>query len=1498
LPRKSRYSSIEIKSTSLVVVFFILLNINVGVNVVSGSLLDSLYFNDKSVAPVIEIRDDVIKISNSYIELWISRDHSFRVIKLFNKITGYDYHLENNTQPLIIINGFIETEDIGRRWVSYTPENFKNRTYFIKELNNTVFLYIVLSGLDDWPIGFIDLTIKLGIWVNGWEPRIYFNLSIIDNSGGFYVVTVDYPVLSGFRYFGFDPEYDRFVKEELHLFRPYQTYLNMPQEYKQFGIQWASPPGPGAIGIPYFAFYNAKDGSGLYYLVDDDEGTYKYFIINFVDDVFTLRTINYIPLIPTQKYDVPYVMIIGTYRGFDWYDAAEIYRKHAENKWWTQEKLIDKLGQFPEIHLIFRSTSYFNHSLYNIGDKNLTKVVSYKELASVSPFLSKLFTGVNKAVAWLGWEYWGVVVSWPKLFPPVEGYHQLIKTISDFHTYNISVLPNVGTASYVTTSISDYKSLLDAAVYDIEGNTIGFGWTPNNWNIFMDIRHPLWQNYIINISRQIKNVSFDMVSFDGTLYLNINYKNTSYYKSGDPRGFINSAIHLLSQIKKVTGLPISLEARTEYLIPFYDLAGAPMLTERNLAEMFGLNAEMIPFFQYVYHEYIQFNEDFVAYGSVPAFLYQDAPLLVYFSQDHYYFKYYLSKGAIYYGTIVSVGDFFEGISSNDLLRLPEWQTDFIYRLALARATYARDFLIFGRMTKPVNITSKIPRLRILDVVGQEDVYPYTGLPNLPNFTLPGLVMGGWIAPDGSIGYVFANIADDPIELNVSLARYFDYETIYLVIDGVQRVIYDGYSPPESLELELPASGIGVLVISEGNSDRAIGAKLIGNGIVDLYSIISRLRGAGMNFSDLNSLAEKIKLSYLEHDWLQVSKYSKHAYNQIVYRLKRLSDFRQLNLTNNLSLWNYIDLIKPHVFFDQYYSDLTIDWFKAKEKFPNAPLLTFVGRLYHLLKANQYNISTLTKDGISSRALEGCDLLIITNPSNMTLSISKAKTILSYLGKGGALFMQVDMASVADHNPGIIYLFDKFGLKVYDDIIINDVVPSPYGIYGFDVNITGKCLFRNVFKFHVAYAPRVEIFGDAEVIGWSPDYTYSGRGHEGPFPILISLKYGKGKVFIIFAGVAIQTYDYSNQPLIHAAIKWLLDRSDRAFINVSISGFRVDVGSIQNITVEVISEWSGLPLTNHIVYLNNLSSRTDANGVAKFNISNNYVGKYEYEIEVYDAEGLRYRIFYNDSFSIVWDRVIINLEASDNRIDVGSHANISITAYYEYDETPFQGKILLNLPLVQNEVGEYNYTVAEIIDEKYGLSVFRTNSVLVIFDRVIITLNKSLDRIQVGKEAPISWTAYYEHDGTHFEGTVILNNPLTMSGIGSVTYTVISINDSKYGIKTFVSNEVTIVFDEIDYLVKFDESIFSFTIEVSAWFKSDNKTVSCENIHINNLEKVDGCLYKGVTLFPKVIYEGYIFVSGFDTINLKIEKMLVINLILLIIISIITIVIAYFTLRKR
>jgi hypothetical protein len=177
-----------------------------------------------------------------------------------------------------------------------------------------------------------------------------------------------------------------------------------------------------------------------------------------------------------------------------------------------------------------------------------------------------------------------------------------------------------------------------------------------------------------------------------------------------------------------------------------------------------------------------------------------------------------------------------------------------------------------------------------------------------------------------------------------------------------------------------------------------------------------------------------------------------------------------------------------------------------------------------------------------------------------------------------------------------------------------------------------------------------------------------------------------------------------------------------------------------------------------------------------------------------------------SLTTIWDRVKIILSIADDRIDVGSEANISWSAsVYEFDNSAFEGYPLFNDTLSHNTVGKWYITTSSIVDPKHHLTAFKSNTVWCIWDQIeIIGGGLSHSQLDAGQTGTIWFTAIYRYDNKLFkgaDGTLYVNNqnlnwssdkevwegnyPFTTTG--TRTFTVTGVKDTTYNLTKIKDN---------------------------------------------------------------------------------------------------------------
>ena len=416
--------------------------------------------------------------------------------------------------------------------------------------------------------------------------------------------------------------------------------------------------------------------------------------------------------------------------------------------------------------------------------------------------------------------------------------------------------------------------------------------------------------------------------------------------------------------------------------------------------------------------------------------------------------------------------------------------------------------------------------------------------------------------------------------------------------------------------------------------------------------------------------------------------------------------------------------------------------------------------------------------------------------------------------------------------GVNAYYEYDGEPFNGEIYFNDTaVKHEVGRYAFKViGIRDDRYGLTVFKAEV-----VTVIFDKVVIELSPVrerydvgkeaelaidayYAYDGTPYNGEIIFNMSLiQYEPGLYYVTVARIGNDSYGITVFEANTVAIIF-----DRVVITLYVGDERIDVGSKANITWKAYYEYDGKPFQGDIILNNPLSI--------------DEVGNYSYTVKAIEDRLYGLTMFKSNTVYIVFDMVVIELEALDNRINIGEEARIRYTGYYAYDGMPFNGEIFLNDTLKKDMVGRYFYTVESIKDPLYGLTAFKSNIVSVIYDKVIVELSVDRIRVDIGSTVNISINAYYAYDGQPYTGEVVLNGSLTYNRPGEVAYTVKRVGNDLYGITIFESNTVKVIFDYVVVELKPLKKIYKpgepFNISIEAYYVYDGKPFQGE-IYLND-----------------------------------------------------------------
>ena len=275
----------------------------------------------------------------------------------------------------------------------------------------------------------------------------------------------------------------------------------------------------------------------------------------------------------------------------------------------------------------------------------------------------------------------------------------------------------------------------------------------------------------------------------------------------------------------------------------------------------------------------------------------------------------------------------------------------------------------------------------------------------------------------------------------------------------------------------------------------------------------------------------------------------------------------------------------------------------------------------------------------------------------------------------------------------------------------------------------------------------------------------------------------------------------------------------------------------------------------------------------------YTGQYSYRVDISRNVDLEFFFNYFIDSSNVEGYLEYKLNGELKRIDVvDGSATITILG---------------------GDVGRYIIELVRVVDTNYNLTsdLSLETPIEIIFDRVVIELSTDLDVAQVGLEVDVEVNAYYEYDGTPFEGNIFIDPfPVTRPTPGVVTVRVSGIVDTKYGFSSFTSNELSIYFDELDFNVEVENGFGYIKISIDVLYEDLGQPV--DKFFVDGAEYEDIFVDEATGFILQFEKTYNISVPGFEPTTLTVSTTNVYNLGLIIALTLIGAAIIIFIWRSR
>ena len=494
-----------------------------------------------------------------------------------------------------------------------------------------------------------------------------------------------------------------------------------------------------------------------------------------------------------------YDVILGTFNG-DWDKAASMYKEWAISTPFISGGKVNETKDIPDW--------FFDTSMIQLINRNSPDVqyLSLSEIADITNEFSDL-TELDTTVLIIGWEKNGAWVG-PDYYPPVEGDAAFISAMND--------LNDNGNHGFTYISGTVWRITRDDIGYsDFEYfNSTGLPWVALNKN-----QTPLidsfygtlgwksgrmcpmtnyWHDKVVENALESVKLGCDVVQIDefpiGAIYPCYNESHNH------PVGYSNEISYSYQSILediRTEGRVInpnfimSTEEPCEFYLPYIDTyvsrdCAPEGLIYMAIVDTYGDQAEFIPFFSFVYHEYV------TSFGEG-----------VGLDKDY--------ANAFYNQMARSIARMF---NSGEILKVggttpDKWDmdlTELFKRTATATTTYAKEYLINGIPLMPPTID--VPEIQIDWYNSFENKF---GTP----IHEPAVINSVWRADGGSIGYFFVNWYKSKIEFDIDIQ---DDElpsgnyAISLTVNGERSIIHAKTTLPKTITLSLNPNDVVLIEI--------------------------------------------------------------------------------------------------------------------------------------------------------------------------------------------------------------------------------------------------------------------------------------------------------------------------------------------------------------------------------------------------------------------------------------------------------------------------------------------------------------------------------------------------------------------------------------------------------------------------------------------------------------------------------------------------------------
>jgi hypothetical protein len=1248
---------------------------------------------------------NLLYIGNGFLEIQLGKASNGGIYSIVSKLTGDDYRSNKNT-PATIFG--ISVDSNYPNATGFDNNQASSFAYNYTTSDTTSTLQFVDTFAEPYPV---VVTVRITVYQN--SSLSHWSISA-RNRGSERIDLVTFPVIYGAEKVGTQLS---------------TNYLLMPDDFGSMLMDpydnFVTNSTTNCFGAGTYPSFHATtqlmlfgdQAGGLYMSTYDANGYPKSFgaCKDQIGSSWTmdLHVSHNFPEVPGANVSLPYDVIVGTYTG-DWHSGADIYKAWALEQPWTSQ---GPLYQRPDVPAWFKNgfavlklPSYLSSGDY----ANPTVASSFSGIVgNVRNYLHDVNSPL--LLDWWGWEKYGAWVA-PDVFPPREGWASFENTVSELHSIGVHVVVSMSGGPLMTNAPGFDSKWLSCAIRNSDGSIFTItdsgkvvAWASPSCLMFQD--------WLVNATVTLAKAGVDGVRFDANYGYNFDFSSRLGHSSGYGDWYAQSWVALLTKVRSAVS-QINLdfllggEHLPEIFMPFnqvYDAEGGAIGSNANLLQ-FGSHLISTNLFSYLYNEYAKClsEETHVKAGVYPGI--------------YAYFQYRQAVEATS-GEVVDVaaGDvgFPQYLPITNQTRSTVW----------ASAAFAGDFVVQGRELPPPQLS--VPLMNI--TVG------LSFNPALIRYQTPQVLVGAWQAPDGKIAIILVNLGNTTLTLPVDMGDYCSMlpanGTYSLAMFNENGFLAQPLGPTSTAQVNLPALGSVTIELAPTGAipttyQRYASFMLSypGKALVDnaaSFGLNEGVRTAAMSDAEglfqaqsyPGSISEALRT--LNGTVGDFERFGQLISNTTEYRTlislaeENLRASNYLAVVSNLNLAEGLALkgLEPrfmNVLFDEKHTDLVHLNYTPQTSGFNPNYDQFTAYLDSLGR----NISA--QADITGQTLGKFEIAVLAVPDR-PYSSQDVQNYLQFVSSGGGLLI-VGSGGIPMYANS---LTDHFGIHLTGGTVT--ATNHLWDAGSFDVtNINQSNPVTNgVVLLTSNWMAPISVSGNVVVPAWTDSASNSSSGAKGPFAFVAETTYGSGRVVY----VASMLFDDcciggpGSEQLLSNAIAWLSQPTgirNTVLVSSPAQQLRADAGSTQQVSFRAIWAANGSSAEGVSVVVNGTKAVTGGDGWVKVPVSSQVVSKVAYDIQSASAkEGLRILRIGETLQNVIWDRVIITL-ATSSVPTVGSNATITWSGYYEYDHTPFTGKITLNDSTTKDVPGTYAYTVSSIADQKYGLTIFTSNTVSIAF----------------------------------------------------------------------------------------------------------------------------------------------------------------------------------------